>query len=342
MSSSVSPLGSWRHALTAGPGLGQPISADSDHLSYAHHRSYADIAAKNRLPESQQPHPDPALLEGDHHDPADRDLSHSTATDEKIHGELRCGDSLGAHNSQLMYVILRAVVTQDEFQQVESALESPPAPSEPPRLSADDAPATLPGASSSTTTSSPSPAARQAEADTKKAAEDTKKAAKETKEEVKDKASKAYSEGEKKLEKGKEEASKEYAELSEKAKKAYDRLSEEAKNDWHKLSKESKKRWEEAKNSDAGQELQKPEVWGSLLGLGELGLRLACSPSTRHSLGILLCVMTHSQPRRRRINSLLRLQEPQQAKMGPTSRLSYRDRSRYLVRCSRVRRISCY
>ena len=49
--------------------------------------SYADIAAKNRLPESQQPHPDQGLLEGDHHDP--NDLSHSTSSDEKIHGKRR-------------------------------------------------------------------------------------------------------------------------------------------------------------------------------------------------------------------------------------------------------------
>jgi len=43
----------------------------------------------------------------------------------------------------------------------------------------------------------------------------------------------------------------------------------QAQEDWHKTSKEAKKAWEEAKNSDVGKELQKPEVWGSLLGIGE-------------------------------------------------------------------------
>lgn len=50
--------------------------------------SYAAAASKNRLPEDQQPHPDPALLEGSHSDESDTDLSHSTATDEKVHGGL--------------------------------------------------------------------------------------------------------------------------------------------------------------------------------------------------------------------------------------------------------------
>lgn len=68
--------------------------------------------------------------------------------------------------------------------------------------------------------------------------------------------------------------------MSEKAKRAYDKLSTEAKNDWQKLSAESKKKWQEAKNSEAGQELQKPEVWGSLLGLGGFTIALFLSYCT--------------------------------------------------------------
>lgn len=231
--------------------------------------SYADIAAKNRLPESQQPHPDQSLLEGSHND---QDSSQSTASDEKIH-----------------------VVTREEFQEEQQALECPPAAPAPRLLSEEDAPAKLEA------TRQAEEDAKKAEAETqrqvesaKKAANETKEQAKETKEEVKEEASKAYAKGEKKLEQGKEEAKKEYNEasakgkkeynelsekakkeydeMSEKAKRAYDKLSAEAKQDWQKLSAESKKKWQEAKNSDAGQELQKPEVWGSLLGLANLAV----------------------------------------------------------------------
>ncbi|KAK9898627.1 hypothetical protein P389DRAFT_167152 [Cystobasidium minutum MCA 4210] len=212
--------------------------------------SYADIAAKNRLPESQQPHPDPNLLEGSHHSESDTDLSQSGASDEKIH-----------------------VVSQEEFVKQEHALESPPAPQEPVLLTADDATDSAAVQRKAQADAEKVEAnAKKAANETKKAAEDAKDKAEDVKEDAKDKASKAYAQGEKKLEKGKEEASKEYAELSEKAKRAYDRLSEEGKKDWQKLSKESKKKWEEAKNSDAGQELQKPEVWGSLLGLANLAV----------------------------------------------------------------------
>jgi len=83
---------------------------------------------------------------------------------------------------------------------------------------------------------------------------------------------KDFAKAEKTWEKGKEEAKKEYDALSEKAKAAYNKMSKEAQEDWHKTSKEAKKAWEEAKNSDVGKELQKPKVWGSLLGIANLAV----------------------------------------------------------------------
>jgi len=99
-----------------------------------------------------------------------------------------------------------------------------------------------------------------------------KDVASEKAEQAKKTAGKYEKVAERKFEAGKEEAKKEYDILSDKAKNAYNKLSREAQDDWHKLSKESKKQWEAAKESDVGQELQKPEVWGSMLGVANLAV----------------------------------------------------------------------
>ena len=60
---------------------------------------YAQAASKNRLPPDQQPHPDQSLLEGDHNlaSGPGGDLSHSKATDEKVHGA--CTACLLSHDA---------------------------------------------------------------------------------------------------------------------------------------------------------------------------------------------------------------------------------------------------
>lgn len=283
--------------------------------------TWADVAAKNAPPPSEQPKPDPSLLEGEHHDSTD--LSHSGAHDEKVN-----------------------IVTRDEFEHDLGSADAPvnPAPgaaaraasanpnvaiTEPTKLSAEDAPATTPASRNLPTAQSgghghqvskdveaakedAKKEAAQAEAAAAKkveqgkqaaaqAAGEAKEAAKEgaevasqkageAKEAAKDgaavasqkakegadvasqKLSEGKKEAEKKLAQGKEAAEQEYNELSAKAKASYDKLSKEAREDWHKLSKESKKQWEAAKNSEVGQELQKPEVWGSMLTVANLAV----------------------------------------------------------------------
>ena len=124
--------------------------------------------------------------------------------------------------------------------------------------------------------------ASQKAGEAKEAAKDGAAVASQKAKEGADVASQKLSEGkkeaEKKLAQGKEAAEQEYNELSAKAKASYDKLSKEAREDWHKLSKESKKQWEAAKNSEVGQELQKPEVWGSMLTVGEWHRRLGLLP----------------------------------------------------------------
>ncbi|CAD6572384.1 MAG: hypothetical protein CYPHOPRED_004816 [Cyphobasidiales sp. Tagirdzhanova-0007] len=229
---------------------------------------YAQAASKNRLPPDQQPHPDQSLLEGDHNlaSGPGGDLSHSKATDEKVH-----------------------VVSREEFDEDTHPADEDHLPA-PPRFNANDAVSTSdlsPTAPSFKPSSSNQTTQQQKGKDTKDAAKDLKDSAKDTKDSVKDyakekldssdgnadkaksdvkeNADEAGAEAKKQIDKGTKVAKEEYEELSEKAKAAYNKMSKEAQDDWQKLSAESKKRWAEAKNSDAGRELQKPQVWGPLL-----------------------------------------------------------------------------
>ena len=162
------------------------------------------------------------------------------------------------------------------------------------------APSFKPSSSNQTTQQQKGKDTKDAAKDLKDSAKDTKDSVKDyakekldssdgnadkAKSDVKENADEAGAEAKKQIDKGTKVAKEEYEELSEKAKAAYNKMSKEvneyhsikglrlssfismtqAQDDWQKLSAESKKRWAEAKNSDAGRELQKPQVWGPLL-----------------------------------------------------------------------------
>lgn len=240
------------------------------------------------------------MLEGDHHDPSEPEVPHTA--DEKIHGEfgrttLLCQPKQAKHG-----LCALVVVTREEFEEELEGQDPAPVP-EPVRLTADDAQRTAAKAedkgkqAEKEVKSKANETANKAEKKGEEVKEEAKAAGSEAKkeaqkvgeeakqslnkagtatekkaEEAKQELSKAGKEAEKKYEKGKEEAKREYDELSDKAKKAYNKMSAEAQKDWDALSAESKKRWAQAKDSDVGQELQKPEVWGSLLAVSNLAV----------------------------------------------------------------------
>lgn len=196
------------------------------------------------------------------------------------------------------------MVDRAEFESERHGLQDDIEVPHPKHLSADDAPAKAPAPRSvpqPQTRQHGYPVAAQAEADAKDAADtaskEASKAANTASKEVNkaantasqeaDKAAQKADKGveqakstakeygkaaERKFEAGREEAKKEYDALSERARNSYNKLSREAQDDWHKLSKESKKQWEAAKNSEFGQEVQKPEVWGTMLGVANLAV----------------------------------------------------------------------
>ena len=201
----------------------------------------------------------------------------------------------------MLSLISHAVVDRSEFEHERHPVDEPAHPA---HLSQDDAPSSAPAARNvpqPQTRQHGYPTAAKAESEAKDAADTASKevnkaantASKEA-DKAADKAGKDYEQAkktagkeyekakstaneygkaaERKFEAGREEAKKEYDNLSEKAKTSYNKLSREAQDDWHKLSKESKKQWEAAKNSEVGQELQKPEVWGSMLGVANLAV----------------------------------------------------------------------
>jgi len=261
--------------------------------------SYAAAASKNRLPPDQQPHPDQSLLEGSHGSDSD-DLSHSGSVEEKVHVVERAEFEHDRH-----------AVDEPPHPAHLSADDAPsraPAPRTVPQAQtrqhgypvsaqaqsdakdAVDTASKQANKAANNASQDVDAAADKAKRETSKAADNASKQA----EQAKDTASKEYDQAkktagrkyekakstaneygrvaERKFEAGKEEAKKEYDNLSEKAKASYNKLSREAQDDWHKLSKESKKQWEAAKNSEVGQELQKPEVWGSMLAVTNLAV----------------------------------------------------------------------
>ena len=251
-------------------------TTQADHATlFARTRSWADVAAKNAPPPSEQPKPNPNLLE------------HASTTSDS---------GISSDNDKVQ------VVTREEFEaekaglEIAEDLEASGTGSEPAVLLTErDAPAKLPAASTNaaptskatksttadknTSAASDNSAAASKDAPAKK--KDLSKAAKEAKadmlEELKDsdktledEAADAKAKAGAKYDQVKADAKKEYDNLSAKAKSAYDDLTEAGREDWHKLSKEAKKRWEQAKDSEVGKEVQRPEVWGSLLGIGVL------------------------------------------------------------------------
>lgn len=262
--------------------------------------SYADVSKKNRLPESDQPHPDPNLLEH-----SDSDVSHSGASDDKVHIVTReefehethpVDDDTVRHGAR--FTADDAAPTRDETarkaqadaQKVEAkAKETKDAAEDKAKQGADKAKQTADVAADKAKQAAGTAEAKAKE--TKDAvaskAEDAKEKAKQTAANVEAEAKKDYSAAKSEVKKGAaktEQAAEqvadnaaettkfEYEAMSEQAKTAYNKMSKEAREDWHKLSKESKKRWEQAKNSEAAKDLQKPEVWGSILGVTNLAL----------------------------------------------------------------------
>merc|ERR1712093_747703 len=272
--------------------------------------SWADIAAKNAPPPELEGHPDPNLLEGEHHAPGESDMSSSAASDDKVH-----------------------VVTRDEFE-----IDSHPAEDDHRNqgklLSADGGPGRRTTRAGSNTSNSGNnnnahsglnPAAptfeisketkenlAHTEKDVKKVGESAKKDAQEAGQAIKKDAQQAGDS----IAKGAQEAKKEASEAAQtvkrgaanataepreetkenlaqtekdvkkagreiekdvkkgaaKAEKTWEQGKESAKAEYDKLSKKSKEEWQAAKNSDLGKEIQKPEVWGSMLGVANLAV----------------------------------------------------------------------
>merc|ERR1712093_858585 len=294
--------------------------------------SWADIAAKNAPPPELEGHPDPNLLEGEHHAPGESDMSSSAASDDKVHvvtrdefeidshpaeddhrnqGKLLSADggpgrrttragsntSNSGNNNNAHSGLNPAAPTfeisketkenlahtekdvkkvgesakkdaQEAGQAIkkgaQQAGDSIAKGAQEAKKEASEAAQTVKRGAANAT-AEPREETKENLAQTEK---DVKKAGREIEKDVKKGAAKA----EKTWEQGKESAKAEYDELSEKAKGAYNKLSKEAQEDWHKLSKKSKEEWQAAKNSDLGKEIQKPEVWGSMLGVANLAV----------------------------------------------------------------------
>jgi len=262
--------------------------------------SYADISKKNREAPEDQPKPDPGLLEH-----SDSDVSHSGASDDKVHIVTREefeNDVQHLDDEQRrvapVFTADDALPTSDETarkaqadaQKVEAkAKQTKDAAEDKAKQGAEKAKQTADVAADKAKQAAGTVEAKAKE--TKDAvaskAEDVKDKAKQTAADVEAEAKKDYSAAKSEVKKGAAKTEQtaeqaadnaaettkfEYDALSTQAKAAYNKMSKEARQDWHKLSKESKKRWEEAKNSEAAKELQKPEVWGSLLGVTNLAL----------------------------------------------------------------------